>query len=70
MGGALKFRPFRSTARFASAQAVTWRIVYRIDADAILVTAVFAKKTEQTPKREIDNCKARLAKYDADTKGL
>ncbi len=51
-------------------QAVTWRIVYRIDADAILVAAVFAKKTEQTPKREIDNCKARLAKYDADTKGL
>ena len=51
-------------------QAVTWRIVYRIDADAILVAAVFAKKTEQTPKREIDNCKARLAKYDADTRGL
>ena len=39
-------------------------------ADAVLVAAVFAKKTEQTPIREIDNCKARLAKYDADTKGL
>ena len=36
-------------------QAVTWRIVYRIDADAILVAAAFAKKTEQTPEREIDN---------------
>lgn len=58
------------TAVADATQAVTWRIVYRIDADAILVAAVFAKKTEQTPKREIDNCKARLAKYDADTRGL
>ena len=51
-------------------QAVIWRLVYRIDPDAILVAAVFSKKSQQTPRREIDNCKARLAKYDADTKGL
>jgi phage-related protein len=28
----------------------TWRIVYRIDADAIVVAEVFAKKTQATPK--------------------
>ncbi len=43
---------------------VTWRIVYRADDDAVLVAAVFEKKTEKTPKREIDNSRARLALYD------
>jgi len=41
-----------------------WRIVYRIDADAIVIADVFAKKTGTTPKREIDACKRRLASYD------
>ena len=31
----------------------TWRIVYRGDADAILVAKVFAKKTQATPKAVI-----------------
>ncbi|MGO8683402.1 MAG: hypothetical protein ACLQUT_02310 [Thermoleophilia bacterium] len=30
--------------------SVTWWIVYRIDADAIVVLDVFAKKTQATPK--------------------
>jgi phage-related protein len=42
----------------------TWRIVYRIDADAIVIAEVFAKKTAQTPKRVIDTCKQRLKEYD------
>ncbi|NQT12504.1 MAG: type II toxin-antitoxin system RelE/ParE family toxin [Planctomycetes bacterium] len=41
-----------------------WRIVYRIDADAIVIVEVFAKKTAATPKRVIDTCKARLRAYD------
>ena len=41
-----------------------WRIVYRIDADAILIVEVFAKKSASTPKRIIDRCKARLSAYD------
>src|SRR5690349_15698375 len=28
---------------------VTWRIVYRVDPDAIVIADVFAKKTPQTP---------------------
>lgn len=27
-----------------------WRIVYRVDSDAIVIVDVFAKKTQQTPK--------------------
>ena len=41
-----------------------WRIVYRIDPDAIVIVEVFAKKTGATPKRIIDTCKARLRAYD------
>ena len=47
--------------------AVTWRIVYRIDADAIVVAEVFAKKTRSTPLSVIDACKRRLRAYDAIT---
>jgi phage-related protein len=42
----------------------TWRIVYRIDSDAIVILEVFSKKTSATPKRVIDVCKKRLKQYD------
>ncbi len=42
----------------------TWRIVYRTDADAIVIGEVFAKKTTTTPKTVIDACKRRFKKYD------
>lgn len=42
----------------------TWRIMYRIDDDAILILEVFQKKTQQTPKNVIDNCKRRIKDYD------
>ena len=41
-----------------------WRIVYRIDAHAIVIVEVFAKKTGATPKKVIDKCRARLRAYD------
>lgn len=43
----------------------TWRIIYRVDPDAILILDVFSKKTRRTPKRVIEACKQRLARYDA-----
>jgi phage-related protein len=43
-----------------------WRIIYRIDEDAILIIEVFNKTTQTTPNRVIDNCKKRLSKYDTD----
>jgi phage-related protein len=42
-----------------------WRIVYRVDADAIVIGEVFQKKTAQTPQNVIKTCKARYAHYDA-----
>ena len=43
----------------------TWRIVYRIDADAIVIAEVFAKKTQATPKAVIAACRRRLRSYDS-----
>ena len=41
-----------------------WRIVYRIDSDAILILEVFNKKTQKMPKQVIDSCQQRLKRYD------
>ena len=41
-----------------------WRIIYRVDADAIIILEVFEKKTSQTPKTVIDISKKRIAEYD------
>jgi phage-related protein len=43
---------------------VTWRIVLRVDADAIVIAEVFAKKTAATPASVINVCKQRLRRYD------
>jgi phage-related protein len=43
-----------------------WRLVYRVDADAVVVLEVFAKKTQATPKAVIDLCQKRLKEYDRD----
>jgi phage-related protein len=43
----------------------TWRIVYRLDADAIVIVDVFQKASQQTPVRVIQDCRRRLARYDA-----
>jgi phage-related protein len=43
----------------------SWRIVYRVDSDAIIILEVFRKTTKQTPSRVIDDCKRRLNQYEA-----
>jgi phage-related protein len=42
----------------------TWRIVYRVDADAVVIVEVFEKKSQKIPKHVIDLCKMRLKRYD------
>ena len=42
----------------------TWRIVYRIDEDAILILDVFQNQTPQTPQNVINACKKRISQYD------
>ena len=46
----------------------TWRIIYSLDADAIVIVEVFAKKTAQTPQGVVDACRKRLREYDDATK--
>jgi phage-related protein len=41
-----------------------WRIVHRIDSDAVIIAEVFAKKTQATPKGVIQACRSRLNRYD------
>jgi phage-related protein len=45
-------------------EGVTWRIIYRLDEDAVVILAVFSKKTAQTPGRVIVDCRRRLRQYD------
>src|SRR5437868_5425321 len=42
-----------------------WRIIYRIEADAVLVVEVYSKKTRTIHGEVIQRCKKRLKKYDA-----
>ena len=42
----------------------SWRIFYRIDADAIVILEVEAKKTRTTPHQTIENCQRRQKAYD------
>jgi phage-related protein len=41
-----------------------WRIMYRVDAEAVLVIEVYAKKTRKIPQEVITRCKRRLRHYD------
>jgi phage-related protein len=41
-----------------------WRIIYRIDPNAVLVAEVFAKTTRATPRHVIEVSQWRLKRYD------
>jgi phage-related protein len=41
-----------------------WRIIYRIDRDAIVIAEVFAKKSQKTPRLVIETCQRRFREYD------
>jgi phage-related protein len=41
-----------------------WRAIYRIDAGAILIVDVFHKKTKETPRKVIEDCRKRLRCFD------
>lgn len=44
----------------------TWRIMYRIDPNEILILDVFSKKTQATPATVIEACKQRIKRWDED----
>ena len=41
----------------------SWRIIYHLSSEAVVLLGVFAKKTDRTPKYLIQNCKRRLRDY-------
>ena len=49
-------------------QGTFWRIIYRIDQDAIIILAIFRKQKNQTPKYIINDSKTRLKLYDSAVK--
>lgn len=64
-------------------QSKTWRIIYRIDSDAIVIAEVFAKTTQATPKarerrgitqtelaRRMGSSQSRVAKMEAGDPGV
>ncbi len=42
----------------------TWRLIYRVDNDAIIILEVFDKKTRKTPRQVVNACKDRLRAYE------
>lgn len=44
--------------------SANWRLIYRIDPDAIVVVALFDKKTRATPEQVITRSRRRLREYD------
>jgi phage-related protein len=46
-----------------------FRIVYHLEADAVVILEVFSKKTRATPLEVIDACRRRIARYEQATGG-
>lgn len=46
-----------------------WRIIYRVDPDAVVIVDVFSKTTQATPATVIKNSQRRLRAYDDAVKG-
>jgi phage-related protein len=44
-------------------EGVTWRILYHIATDAVVILEVFGKKTRRTPKYVIDTARNRLRQF-------
>ena len=49
-------------------EAFTWRIIYKIYPEAVLIVEVFEKKTPKTPAFIIDICKQRINRFEMDIK--
>lgn len=43
----------------------TWRVIYRVDPDAVVIVDVFGKTTRGTPKERIEVSRGRLRRYDS-----
>jgi phage-related protein len=50
-------------------ERTAWRILLRIDRDAIVILDVFRKTTAQTPHHILEACRGRLRRYDSAVRG-
>ena len=41
-----------------------WRIIYRLDNDAVIILEVFEKQSQKTPQEIVNVCKKRIKRYD------
>ena len=62
-------RPFPSLGRprhelRTNDRGLAWRIVYRVDPDAVVIVEVFSKKTRAIPEIVLWKCRRRLREYD------
>ena len=46
-----------------------WRILLRVDEDAVVIAEVFEKKTRTTPAKVLEASKDCLRRYDETTRG-
>jgi phage-related protein len=65
----LQSRPMRSVGPRCHELRVNdvsgnWRLIYRIDTDAIVIAEVFAKKSAKMSKAVLETCRRRLKEYD------
>src|SRR5689334_12934902 len=44
-------------------ERTSWRLVYSVQPEAIVILDVFEKKTQKTPKHVLDACKQRLERF-------
>jgi len=42
----------------------TWRILYRVDDDAVVLAVIFAKTSRRTPQHVIETARERFKRYD------
>jgi len=47
----------------------SWRLIHRIDSDAIVIANIFNKTTRTTPRRVIEESRRRLRLYDTAAHG-
>jgi phage-related protein len=41
----------------------TWRIIYHVDAEAVVILEVFQKQTQKTPTEVLAVCRERLRRF-------
>ena len=50
-------------------EGANWRILVCVEADAVVILEVFAKKGRTTPRKVLETCRARLRRYRQDSQG-